>query len=114
MISVIIVPETKDFEFNVSHENIIWINKNLGCPKLENRNTNYCIPFWIKEGYANRIFHIIDFQFDSNDRYIKLGNSFLLPKKWTNIGQNRRFEYHNLKEFELTEIIPGILMPINQ
>jgi hypothetical protein len=60
MISVIIVPETEDFEFNVSHENVIWINENLGKPQLGSRNTNYCIPFWIKEGYANRIFHIID------------------------------------------------------
>ena len=114
MISVIVVPETEDFEFNVSHENVIWINENLGNPQLVKRNTNYCIPFWIKEGYANRIFHIIDFKFNKKERYIKLGNSFLLPTIWKKIGQNRRFEYHNLKDFGLTEITPGIVIPLNQ
>ena len=114
MISVIVVPETEDFEFNVSHENVVWINENLGIPQLEARNTNYLIPFWIKEGIANRIFHILDYKFDGTDRFIRLGNSFVLPKTWKKTGQNRRFEYHELKEFQLTEVCPGILVPINQ
>jgi hypothetical protein len=27
MISVIVVPETDDFKFDVSHDNVIWINE---------------------------------------------------------------------------------------
>ncbi len=114
MISVIVVPETEEFEFIVSHDNLVQINEKLGNPKLEERNTKYIIPFWLKECYADRIYHILDYKFDGKRRYIKLGNSFVLPKKWTEICQPRRFEYHELSEFEMTEICPGLLTTINQ
>jgi hypothetical protein len=114
MISVIVVPETEEFEFNISHDNEVCINEHLGNPKLKERNTRYVIPFSLKECYADRIFHIVDYNFDSDKRYIKLGNSFMLPKKWTEICQQGRFEYHDLTEFEMTEICPGILVKKNQ
>jgi hypothetical protein len=114
MISVIVVPETEDFEFIVSHDNIVWINEKLGKPKLEERNTHYIIPFWLKECYADRIYHVLNYKFDGDKHFIKLGNSFVLPKKWTDIFQPRRFEYHELQEFGLTEICPGLLTTINQ
>jgi hypothetical protein len=114
MISVIVVPETEDFEFIVSHDNIVRTNEKLGKPKLEERNTHYIIPFWLKECYADRIYHVLDYKFNAKESYIKLGNSFVLPKKWTDICQPRRFEYHELQEFGLTEICPGLLTTINQ
>ncbi|MDR2900021.1 MAG: hypothetical protein LBV20_00675 [Treponema sp.] len=114
MISVIVVPETEDFEFTISRDNEVCINEHLGNPKLKERNARYLIPFWLKECYADRIYHIVDYNFDSDKRYIKLGNSFLLPKKWTEICQPRRFEYHELEEFEMTEICSGLLVKKNQ
>jgi hypothetical protein len=114
MISVIVVPETEEFEFIVSHNNEVCINEKLGNPRLEERNTRYIIPFWLKECYADRIYHVLEYKFDATERYIKLGNSFMLPRKWTDICQPRRFEYHELKEFGMTEICPGLLSPINQ
>jgi hypothetical protein len=114
MISVIVVPETEEFEFTLSRDNIVKINEHLGNPKLKERNTRYLIPFWLKECYADRIYQIVDYKFNSQDRYIKLGNSFMLPKNWVDICQPRRFEYHDLKEFEMTELCPGLLIKKNQ
>jgi len=112
MPSVIVVPETEDFEFIVSHENFVWINENLGNPKLEERNATYLAPLWIKDGYVSRIYHIIEAVFGT-ERYIKLGNSFILTRHWRNHGQSRRFEYHDLKEFSMVEIAPGLLFEID-
>jgi hypothetical protein len=109
-----VVPETDEFEFTISRDNEVCINEKLGNPKLKERNTHYLIPFWLKECYADRIYQIVDYNFDSDKRYIKLGNSFMLPEKWVDICQPRRFEYHDLKEFNMREIAPGLLVKKNQ
>lgn len=44
---VIVVPETEDFEHDVSHKNEIWINDNLGEPLLTKHDARYLAPFWI-------------------------------------------------------------------
>jgi hypothetical protein len=114
MISVIVVPEAEESECTISHDYVVHINEHLGNPKLEERQTHYLIPFSLKECYADRIYHIAEYKFDSDERYIRLGNSFVLPKKWTEICQQGRFEYHDLNEFEMTEICPGIIVKKNQ
>jgi hypothetical protein len=114
MINVIVVPEMEDSEFNISREDIVQINEHLGNPKLKERNARYLMFFSLKTCYADRIYHILDYKFDATERYIKLGNSFVLPKRWTEICQQGRFEYHHLKEFGMTELVPGLLVKKNQ
>ena len=104
-----VVPETEDFTFNVSHENVVWINKSLGEPKLKERNAKYLAPYWITDDLrgVNRLYHILNI----SDNEITLGNSFVLDKIWDNMGQYRKFEYKPLKSFNFIELRDGILFP---
>ena len=92
MPNVIVVPETEDFEHDVSH-----------------RNVQYLAPFWTGGRGVNRVYHIVDVRDAGDSTEIELGNSFVLRCRWTKIGQNRRFEYHPLADFGLSEIKPGLL-----
>ncbi|MCG9648957.1 hypothetical protein L1D24_10290 [Vibrio brasiliensis] len=111
-ISVLVVPETEEFTKDVSHHDVVWINKSLGKPNLKGRNAKYLVPYWLKEPVgANRIYHILDIT-EYDDCYgIKLGNSFILPQQWCGMAQKRRFEYWDLTEFQFVEICPGLLTP---
>ncbi len=115
MLQVIVVPETEDFTNHVSHENVVWINNNLGKPDLKGRNASYLAPYWLHgtEG-VNRIYHIREFKLGSNASTFVLGNSFALENYWTAMGQHRRFEYHPLKTFGLVEICAGLLTPVHE
>jgi hypothetical protein len=35
---VMVVPETEDFEMDVSHGNVVWVTKKLGVPRLEDND----------------------------------------------------------------------------
>lgn len=112
MPQVMVVPETEEYEFHVSHENVVWITKTLGVPQLDNREARYLAPLWIKEpAGVTRIYHIISLNDAGESTEIALGNSFVLTSPWNAPGQRRRFEYHPLAEFGLLEICPGLLFP---
>jgi len=109
MINVIVVPEKEKFIEDVSHENIVWINKALGTPNLKGRNAKYLVPFWCTDENrgAKRIYHILDIE----DNEITLGNSFIIEKEWNKMGQYRKFEYHSLESFNFVEVKDGFLIP---
>lgn len=112
MPTVIVVPETSDFEHDVSHNNVVWINKNLGIPHLESRNATYLAPFWLEASRGvNRVYHITDTEDAPTCTVIRLGNSFVLPRVWDGVGNYRRFEYHDLSALGMIEICPGLLIP---
>ncbi len=117
MPNVIVVPETDDFKLHVSHENIVWITRRLGVPLLEEHNAHYLAPFWLGEPRGvSRIYHIPNLKkviVDDESTDIPLGNSFVLEKPWTGVGQYRRFEYHSLRDFGFEEDGPGILRKIS-
>jgi len=114
MPNVIVVPETEEFNIHVSHENIVWITKNLGTPHLEEHDARYLAPFWISEPYGvTRIYHILDVRDADNTTELTLGNSFVLPQPWTDLGQRRRFEYVDLNRLGFVEAWPGMLVPFN-
>lgn len=111
MINVIVVPETEGFKMDVSHENVVWISRNLGVPRLKDRNAKYLAPFWLTEKIngVNRLYHIEDVYVYDAVTEIYLGNSFVVSV-WSNMGQHRRYEYHNLDVFGVTELQSGILV----
>lgn len=110
-----IVPETDEFKFHVSHGNVVWITKRLGTPQLDLHNAKYIAPFWLSEPVGvNRIYHIKGKPTEDPDSTnIFLGNSFVLSSYWNNVNQRRRFEYRDLAEFGLVEYCDGILLPDN-
>ncbi len=113
MINVIVVPETDDFKESVSHGSVVWINSNIGVPKLEGNNAKYLAPYWITDNFrgVNRVYHILDHYKCNDGTYeIVLGNSFVLNDVWDNIGNPRKFEYHRLSEFGFAEITDGLLL----
>ena len=90
MINVIVVPETEEFQLDVSHRNVVWINKNLGVPRLKDRDARYLAPYWTGQGGGvNRVYHIVDDRDVGDSTEIELGNSFVLRCRWMKIGQNR-------------------------
>lgn len=111
MIHVIVVPETDDFKEHVSHDDRVFINLNLGIPKLKDRNARYVAPCWIEGGKrgVRRIYHILSTFDDGQSTVLRLGNSFLLDEAWNDMGQARRFEYHPLKSFGYVEVQEGAL-----
>lgn len=111
MINVIVVPEKKEYIEHVSHENIVWINKDLGRPKLKERNAKYLVPYWCtnENRGAKRIYHILGIK----DNEITLGNSFVIEKEWNKMNQFRKFEYHPLESFNFIEVKDGFLIPYN-
>lgn len=119
MITVIVVPETEEFSLDVSHADVVYINGNLGVPKLKEHNALYVAPFWInqKNQGVERIYHIISHGPHRNGHYeIFLGNSFLLNRQlpWNDMGNHRRFEYHRLSSFGMVELMPGYLIPMDE
>lgn len=113
MPKVMVVPETEDYEFHVSHENLVWITKNLGVPQLETHDARYIAPFWLKgTAGVTRIYHVLEVTDTEDSTEIALGNSFVLPNAWDSVGQRRRFEYHELQEFGFVEAWPGMLVRI--
>lgn len=112
-VNVLIVPETDDFKIHVSHGNIVWVNKNLGKPKLGEWNAKYLAPFWLldKKG-INRIYHILSMNPTGDAYEFKLGNSFILNIPITEISQKRAFSYKSLREFNFVEINDGLLVSI--
>ena len=114
MINVIVVPEIEDFIRDVTYEEVIWINKALGVPKLEEKNAKYIAPFWITDKFrgVNRIYHINDAYVTKNGTFeFVLGNSFILTNVWDSMGNPRKFEYHKLSSFGMLEIKEGLLIP---
>lgn len=110
MPKVIVVPETEEYQFDVSHKNLVWITKKLGVPKLKDRDVSYLAPLWIGEPQGvTRIFHIVDWRDIEHATEIEIGNSFRLKKTWNEPGQRRRFEYEDLSVFGFHEIEPGLL-----
>lgn len=115
MINVMVVPEIEDYRIDVSHRSLVWINQQLGVPQLKSRDARYLAPFWIgKNEGVNRVYHILDVRHVGESTEIELGNSFILPYRWTNIGQKRRFEYHLLADFGFLEVTPGLLISNRQ
>lgn len=115
MPQVIVVPETSDFIQPVSHESVVWINASLGTPRLDDRNARYLAPYWITENFrgVNRVYHITGVtKSDDGTTIINLGNSFVLADLWDQIGNPRKFEYHPLSSFGLSEIENGLLRPV--
>jgi hypothetical protein len=113
-VQVIVVPETSDYQLEVSHDNSVYINsEKLGNPKLEAWDARYLAPYWLKEGGANRVYHITNVTKNEDGlTTITLGNSFVLDKVWIGMCSPRRFEYHPLDAFGFAEIEPGLLKRI--
>lgn len=108
---VMVVPETEEFEMDVSHDNVVWVTKKLGIPHLDDNDARYIAPLWLKSGgTVTRIYHILGARDDGESTEIKLGNSFVLRTPWSDAGQHRRFEYRELAEFGMAEICPGLLL----
>jgi hypothetical protein len=113
MPTVMVVPETEGFEFDVSHENLVWVTKKLGKPQLARREVRYLAPLWLKGGVGvTRVYHILSSRDAGEATEFELGNSFVLKSTWNKSGQRRRFEYHDLSAFGFAEISPGLLLAI--
>ncbi len=114
MTQVLVVPETENFKLDVTYNEVVYININLGVPQLIQRNAKYLGIYWLTDDFegVNRIYQILDSPsiFDKCTE-IRLGNSYILANTWHNMSQHRRFEYHNLEEFGLKEVANGILLP---
>ena len=112
MIKVIVVPEKTDFIKSTIYSLEAYINKTLGVPQLKKHNVKYFAPFWLDKNNrgVDRIFHIKSMK----NNVIYLGNSFILNKKWVNIGQTRVFEYEPLASFGFIEIKDGLLTIPNE
>ncbi len=115
MTNVIVVPEIQEFRLDVSHRDVVWINRQLGVPQLTYNDARYLAPFWIgvDEG-VSRVYHIVGVRERDESTEISLGNSFVLLSRWINIAQRRRFEYHPLADFGFLEIKPGLLIANQQ
>ncbi len=111
-INVIVVPEKNTFIKDTSHYNEIYINKNIGIPKLKARNAKYVAPLWIDENpqASNRVYHIINTYDTADSTVLVLGNSFVLNEPWNKMGNHRKYEYHLLESFGFIEIKSGILL----
>ena len=60
----------------------------------------------------NRVFHITKMTKSNNGATeIELGNSFVVPMPWNNMGNPRKFEYHDLSSFGFEEFSNGLLQP---
>ena len=107
---VIVVPEDEFFAKRLALEHIIFINKNLGNPKL--KNVRYAAPYILDKNNrgVHRLYHIIEVTHDENSTILKLGNSFLLKETWDKMKQFQKFQYENLDDFNLIEIKKGLLM----
>jgi hypothetical protein len=108
MINVIVVPEINEYIKSTAYDLEVYINKEIGLPKLKENKAKYLAPFWLDEKNrgVDRIYHITGIK----DNVIYLGNSFVLKKRWTNAGQTRKFEYHPLESFDFVEISDGLLI----
>ncbi|GIM54572.1 hypothetical protein [Capnocytophaga cynodegmi] len=118
-VNVIVVPQSDEYTFDVSHNGTVWINGNLGTPRLDERNVKYLAPYWLNPDNRGvyRIYHILEhykLNNENNTYEIILGNSFVLDNKWDNVGNSRRFEYHKLKDFGFVEIKDGLLLDVNK
>jgi hypothetical protein len=116
-INVIIIPEQRDFIYDVLIMNKVWINKNLGKPKLEEWNAKYIAQYWLEgpdNRGVNRIFNILELTENEDAYEIKLGNSFVLSENWLGLDETqvRRYQYVSLSVFKLREKAKGILVPI--
>lgn len=111
MSNVIVVPEKREFWEDLFQNEVIYINENLGEPKLDVRNTRYIAPYLIDEQRALRVYHILEMRHVPPNYEIYLGNSFLVTNDWNNVAQGRRFEYHPLVSFGFIEVQPGFLSP---
>ena len=112
MTQVIVVPETDEYTHPVSHESEVWINSKLGTPDLAGRDAKYLAPYWITEKFrgVDRVYHILNVSKSADGTtLIQLGNSFVTSEPWDNMGQLRKFEYHDLSEFGFLEIEDGLL-----
>ena len=113
MPNVIVVPETEDFRIDVSHHSRVWINTALGVPQLEGRDARYVAPCWLGESPGvNRVYHVLSLAPIEEATELVLGNSFVVNPIWDQMGQHRRFEYHDLRAFNLAEIRPGLLLDL--
>lgn len=111
MVTVLIVPETEQYAFNVSHENLVWVNKKLGVPDLRKHNTRYIAPLWLREPAGiNRVYHIRKTNHLEDCTEYLLGNSFVLDNPWNNPAQRRRFEYLPLSDLGFSELQDGVLI----
>lgn len=112
MISVLVVPQTEEFRPDILQEDLIYINNRLGIPNLDGRVARYAAPCWLygDQPGVHRLYHITGSYQDGQSTVLTLGNSFVLPDAWRNMGQHRRFEYHALSGFGFVEVQPGFLL----
>lgn len=108
-ISVIVVPQTDEFMKDISHHLEIYINKNLGVPKLKERNAKYAVPYSLSGYKADTVYHIVNSYEIPECTILELGNPFILKSPWNAMGNYRRFEYHSLESFSLVEVEDGVL-----
>ena len=113
-INVIVVPENPQFIQDATYYHQIYINSELGKPNLEGRNAKYVAPYWLEEQGVNRVYYIeqMDLSDDKTCWILTLGNSFVLDKKWNEMGSHRKFEYHDLAGFGFVEIKDRLLLQI--
>jgi len=113
-INVIVVPEMPEYIQDTTFHQSIYINSVLGEPNLKARNAKYIAPYWLTEQCVDRVYHILGYQLadDGKSYVIELGNSFKLKENWNNMGNHRKFEYHNLLDFGFVEIKDGLLLSI--
>ena len=109
--NVIIVPEKDQFTDSVTRKGVVWINLDLGKPKLDKRDARYVVPFWLDMNLGNRIYHIQSWETSNNTTDLELGNSFVLPRPLQDLDQRRAYSYKKLSDLGMHEISSGLLIP---
>lgn len=108
----IIVPEKDRFIDSVTRQGVVWINLDLGEPKLDRRNARYVVPFWLDMNQGNRIYHIQSSETSENKTDLELGNSFVLPEPLEDLDQRRAYSYKKLFALGMIEISDGLLVTL--
>ncbi len=113
-ISVMVIPELKEYKNDAFTGEVIYIHAKLGEPKFKEHNTKYIAPYWLDVNQVERIYQILEIRLVGDSYQIYLGNSFILKDGWDNIGQRRKYEYHTLESFGFSEVCDGFLIPASQ
>ncbi|OIR13284.1 hypothetical protein GALL_56690 [mine drainage metagenome] len=113
-ITVMVIPELKEYKNDAFTGEVIYIHRKLGEPKFKEHNTRYIAPYWLDVNQVERIYQILEVRAVGDSYEVYLGNSFILKDGWDNIGQRRKYEYHSLESFGFSEAADGFLVPLKQ
>lgn len=115
MAIVVVVPVTEGFQLEVLHDDLITIARDLGIPRVFEREVRYLAPYCL-EGRrgAWRLYYIRSAVLGTLNTEILVGNSFVLNEPWEDIGEQIQVEYHPLSTFGLKERYHGMLQLLSE